>query len=454
MTLKAASKHLATNKTCLFQTSCRFGDRCWYIHTRNPYAPSPSFFQRHYVAQTQPPHHPVAERSTTTAKSDQGISPTCPAVTGPFDLYIPLTTSSSTAPQTRATTPRQAQPSEPTSPPSSNVSINVIQEQSTTSPPVLRSNAGSTSSANGSWHEVRKKLHPRVLYDKERTDHQTTCKDCSEKFRLSPDTINWFLSRSLNVPLRCKFCRARRKQHAPSKEPTPAKIIEYQSSLNTRKWTSPLSTRSQGAPKTSSSPPSETSSHDESKHGNDKKCNELNKLPTTMSGDDPQTEDEDDGNESRDQESEDEDDGSESQTEGSAPRDRESEGMHNSIPRLEENSEEEDDSYHADTQETDAQRDYEFMGGNNTEFPEHQKNHQAHDQAEIPTKYCSLNDWGLKDQRLLQKLQQAIHDDNHNYAFWDAWQFANDSLEESKPFPARHAELLLRRRIYTISQSN
>ena len=40
-----------------------------------------------------------------------------------------------------------------------------------------------------------------------------------------------------------------------------------------------------------------------------------------------------------------------------------------------------------------------------------------------------------------------------NYAFWDAWQFANDSLEESKPFSARHAELILRRRKYTISQS-
>ena len=215
MTLKAASKHLAKNKTCLFQNSCRFGDRCWYIHTRNPYAPSRSFSQRHYVAQTQPPHHPVAERSTTTAKSNQGISPTCPAVTGPFDLYIPLPTSSSTAPQSRATTPRQAQPPEPTSPPSSNFSINVVQEQSTTSPPVLRSNARSTSSANGSWHEVHKKLHPRVSYDKERTDQQTTCKDCSGTFRLSPDTINWFLSRSLNVPLRCELCRARRKQHAP-----------------------------------------------------------------------------------------------------------------------------------------------------------------------------------------------------------------------------------------------
>ena len=173
-----------------------------------------------------------------------------------------------------------------------------------------------------------------------------------------------------------------------------------------------------------------------------------------MSEDDPQTEDEDDGNESGDQESEDEDDGSESQTEGSAPRDRDSEGTHNSIPRLEDDSEEEDDSYHADTQQTDAQRDYEFMGGNDTEFFEHQKNHQAHDQAEIPTKYCSLIDWGFKDQRLLQKLKQAIHDDNHNYAFWDAWQFATDSLEESKPYSARHAELLLRRRKYTISQSN
>ena len=107
----------------------------------------------------------------------------------------------------------------------------------------------------------------------------------------------------------------------------------------------------------------------------------------------------------------------------------------------------------ADKPQTDAQRDYEFMGGNDTEFFEHQKNHQAHDQAEIPTKYCSLNYWRFKDQRLLQKLQQAIHDDNHHYAFWDAWQFANDSLEESKPFSARHAELLLRRRKYTISQS-
>ena len=40
-----------------------------------------------------------------------------------------------------------------------------------------------------------------------------------------------------------------------------------------------------------------------------------------MSDDGPQTEDEDDGTESRDQESEDEHDGSESQTEGSAPED-------------------------------------------------------------------------------------------------------------------------------------
>ena len=251
--------------------------------------------------------------------------------------------------------------------------------------------------------------------------------------------------------------------------------MEYQSSLNTRKWTSPLSTRSQESPKTSSLPPSETSSHNESKHGNDQKCNEMNKLPATMSDDGPQTEDEDDGTESRDQEFEDEDDGSESQTEGSAPedgpqtededdgnesrdqesddeddggdsRDRESDGTHHSIPRLEDDSEDEDDGYHADKQRTDAQRDYEFMGGNDTEFLEHQKNHQAHDQAAIPAKYCSLNDWGFKDQRLLQKLQQAIHNDNHNHAFWDPWQFANDSLEESKPFSARHAELLLRRR--------
>ena len=136
-----------------------------------------------------------------------------------------------------------------------------------------------------------------------------------------------------------------------------------------------------------------------------------------MSEDDPQTEDEDDGKESRDQESEDEDDQSECQTGGSAPGDRESEGTHNSIPRLEDDSEEEDDGYHADKQQTDAQRDYESMRGNDTEFFEHQKNYQAHDQAEIPTKYCSLNDWEFKDQRLLQKLQQAIHDDNHNTPF-------------------------------------
>ena len=34
-----------------------------------------------------------------------------------------------------------------------------------------------TSSANGSWRKVHKKLHPRVIDEKERTDHQTTCKD-------------------------------------------------------------------------------------------------------------------------------------------------------------------------------------------------------------------------------------------------------------------------------------
>ena len=37
-TLKIASKHLAKNTICLFQRSCCFGNRCWYIHTRNPYA--------------------------------------------------------------------------------------------------------------------------------------------------------------------------------------------------------------------------------------------------------------------------------------------------------------------------------------------------------------------------------------------------------------------------------
>ena len=35
---------------------------------------------------------------------------------------------------------------------------------------------------------------------------------------------------------------------------------------------------------------------------------------------------------------------------------------------LEDDSEEEDNGYHADKQQTDAQRDYEFMGGNDTEF--------------------------------------------------------------------------------------
>ena len=65
----------------------------------------------------------------------------------------------------------------------------------------------------------------------------------------------------------------------------------------------------------------------------------MKKLPATMSEDDPQTEDEDDGNESqaeesecRDVESEDEDDGSESQTEGRAPQDQESEGTQNGLP--------------------------------------------------------------------------------------------------------------------------
>ena len=60
----------------------------------------------------------------------------------------------------------------------------------------------------------------------------------------------------------------------------------------------------------------------------------------------------------------------------------------------------------------------EFMGGNANEFFEREKDHQmTGNRAKVPTKYCSLSEWRFKDPKLLQKLQQAINDCDHNSAF-------------------------------------
>jgi hypothetical protein len=41
-----------------------------------------------------------------------------------------------------------------------------------------------------------------------------TCKECSEPFELSPQDQQWFESKELHQPTRCKPCRQQRKQEA------------------------------------------------------------------------------------------------------------------------------------------------------------------------------------------------------------------------------------------------
>ena len=96
------------------------------------------------------------------------------------------------------------------------------------------------------------------------------------------------------------------------------------------------------------------------------------------------------------------------------------------------------------------------MGGNATEFFEHERddNQSKSDSTEIPSHYRCFNDWRFKDPKLHKKLQQAINDHNHNYAFWDAWQYTCETTQEAKAFSARHAELLFRRRNHIISLLN
>ena len=74
------------------------------------------------------------------------------------------------------------------------------------------------------------------------------------------------------------------------------------------------------------------------------------------------------------------------------------------------------------------------------------------DTAEPSTRYCSPNDWNLKDPRLRLKLQQAIKDNEKNEAFWEAWQYTCKALPETELFSPHHAELLLRRRKMLLSQ--
>ncbi len=37
------------------------------------------------------------------------------------------------------------------------------------------------------------------------------CKDCKKEFELTEKEANWFASRNLNAPVRCKQCRKLRK---------------------------------------------------------------------------------------------------------------------------------------------------------------------------------------------------------------------------------------------------
>jgi len=46
-----------------------------------------------------------------------------------------------------------------------------------------------------------------------RNEGQTiTCKDCHDIFALSQSEIDWYATRSLELPKRCKSCRQRRKR--------------------------------------------------------------------------------------------------------------------------------------------------------------------------------------------------------------------------------------------------
>ena len=54
------------------------------------------------------------------------------------------------------------------------------------------------------------------------------CKDCQSAFEIEEATAQWFLDRRLHLPLRCKQCRAAKKEHHENPQPAqPAKAIQY-----------------------------------------------------------------------------------------------------------------------------------------------------------------------------------------------------------------------------------
>jgi RNase P subunit RPR2 len=46
-----------------------------------------------------------------------------------------------------------------------------------------------------------------------------TCRDCRQPFTLTADEVAWFTSRELYVPVRCRACRAMKRdgRQAPSR---------------------------------------------------------------------------------------------------------------------------------------------------------------------------------------------------------------------------------------------
>ena len=96
---------------------------------------------------------------------------------------------------------------------------------STTTSTADKHSQHTSADSSASWTSVRRVKHfrrPKV----ELPDQRKRCKDSQSAFELEQATAQWFLDRGLHLPLRCKQCRAAKKEHHQNPQPAqPAKGI-------------------------------------------------------------------------------------------------------------------------------------------------------------------------------------------------------------------------------------
>ena len=100
------------------------------------------------------------------------------------------------------------------------------------------------------WKTVTKMSRTRTPQDRKPPEEDHRCKNCQASFQLSPEKIDPFLKRGLNLPLRCDLCIQRRKENTTT-QPTSTPQIFYRAKNikghSVNPWTAndPITTRLQ-----------------------------------------------------------------------------------------------------------------------------------------------------------------------------------------------------------------